>query len=229
MQKIAVIPSKTKNIPIHLSSYFSEAGWTLAVMDGCKSIFEAYTKAITEYDIKAEDTVIMCHDDISILTNKSVFNEIIEENLKEKSVGFLGIAGTRILRESCVWWEGLGDYASGHLAGMVYHGTTYKDMQETYYGPTGRVVAMDGVFLVCKGRVLHQINTKKPTYFSGNWDFYDISYTLQAHMKGLHNYVIPIQIFHRSIGQTSNKASWHVNREALIERLGDKLPIFIKE
>jgi len=91
------------------------------------------------------------------------------------------------------------------------------------------VVAMDGVFLVCKGRVLHQINTKKPTYFSGDWDFYDISYTLQAHMKGLHNYVIPIQIFHRSIGQTSNKASWHVNREALIERLGDKLPIFIKE
>jgi len=228
MQKIAVIPSKTKNIPSQLSNYLKEAGWTVAVMAGCKSIFEAYTNAITEYNIKSEDSVIMCHDDISILTNKSTFNEIIEENLKERSVGFLGIAGTRILRNSCVWWEGLGDYASGHLAGMVYHGSTYKDMQETYYGPTGEVVALDGVFLACKGRTLFQISTKKPSYFSGDWDFYDIYYTLQAHTKGLRNYAIPIQIFHRSRGETSGKSSWHANREALIEKLGDKLPVFIK-
>jgi hypothetical protein len=228
MQKIAIIPSKTENIPLHLSEYFKDAGWKVAVMAGCESIFEAYDSAITKHNIKSNDTVILCHDDISVLTNKSVFNEIIEENLKENNVGFLGIAGTRILRESCVWWEGLGDYATGHLAGMVYHGTSHTNMQETYYGPTGEVVVMDGVFLVCKGRTLFNINTKKPSYFSGNWDFYDISYTLQAHFKGFKNKVVPIQIFHKSMGDTSNKASWHVNRQALIDRLGDKLPVFIK-
>ena len=228
MQKIVIIPSKTENIPQPLSEYFEEAGWKVAVMAGCKSIFEAYDTAIKKHDIKSNDTVILCHDDISILTNKSAFNEIIEKSLQENNIGFLGIAGTRILRESCVWWEGLGDYSSGHLAGMVYHGTNYMDMQETYYGPTGEVVVMDGVFLVCKGETLHKINTKKPTYFSGDWDFYDISYTLQAYFKGLKNKVVPIQIFHKSMGDTNNKASWHLNRQALIDRLGDKLPVFIK-
>ena len=83
MQKIAIIPSKTENIPKHLSEYFEDAGWKVAVMAGCNSIFEAYTKALTEHSIKSDDTVVLCHDDISVLTNKSTFNEIIEKKLKE--------------------------------------------------------------------------------------------------------------------------------------------------
>ena len=228
MQKIAIIPSKTENIPKHLSEYFEDAGWKVAVMAGCNSIFEAYTKALTEHSIKSDDTVVLCHDDISVLTNKSTFNEIIEKKLKEPKVGFIGVAGARILKENCVWWDGVGQYTSGHLAGMIYHGKDYHEMQETYYGPNGNVVALDGVFLACKGSTLHTIKTEKPSYFTGNWDFYDIYYTLQAHFKGLLNHTVPIQILHSSIGNTSGKDSWHYNREALIKKLGDKLPVFIK-
>ena len=115
-----------------------------------------------------------------------------------------------------------------HLAGFVYHGETIMAMHSTFYGQTGRVVAMDGVFLACLGSTILSIKLPQPKEFVGNWDFYDIYYTLQAHFKGLQNHVVPIQIFHQSLGDTHGKSSWHRNREALVNKLGDKLPVFIK-
>ena len=47
------------------------------------------------------------------------------------------------------------------------------------------------------------------------------------HFKGLKNHVVPIQIFHQSLGDTNGKTSWHRNREALIHHLGDKLPVIL--
>ena len=228
MRKIAIIPSKTPAIPSPLVNYFKKAGWELYVMDGCSSIFEAYEKGIEKAKVSAKDYVIMCHDDIHILTNPEDFNSIIEGFLQKNKIGFLGVAGTRILRETCIWWEGLDKYGSGHLAGNVFHGTSVTDMMATHYGPTGKVVATDGVFLACLGSTLLGMRLGKPKEFEGNWDFYDLYYTLQAHFKGLENYVIPINILHKSVGNVHGKDSWHKNREALSRKLGDKLPVFIK-
>ncbi len=227
MRKIVIIPSKTPSISKTLVSYFDEAGWETYVMDGCSSIFEAYEKGMVESKVKPSDYVIMCHDDINILTNSIDFNSIIEGFLQKNKIGFLGVAGTRMLRETCVWWEGLNNPQSDHLAGCVYHGSTVMDMQSTYYGPIGRVVATDGVFLACLGSTLLGMRLGKPKEFEGDWDFYDLYYTLQAHFKGLENYVIPIQILHKSRGNIQGKESWHKNREALSKKLGDKLPVFV--
>ena len=227
MRKIVIIPSKTPSISKTLISFFDEAGWESYVMDGCSSIFEAYEKGVVESKVKPSDYVIMCHDDIHILTNSIDFNSIIEGFLQKNKIGFLGVAGTRILRENCVWWEGLNAYQSDHLAGSVYHGSTVMDMQSTHYGPTGKVVAMDGVFLACLGSTLLGMRLGKPKEFEGNWDFYDLYYTLQAHFKGLENYVVPVQILHKSRGNIQGKESWHKNREALSKKLGEKLPTFI--
>lgn len=228
MRKIVIIPSKTPQVPKTLLNFYTEGGWEVHVMDGCSSIFEAFSKGVEKAKVKPEDYVIMCHDDIHILTNPTDFNTIIDKLLQKNKIGFLGVAGTRILKESCVWWEGMNLHPAGHLAGNVYHGTTFTDMRSTYYGPEGEVVAMDGVFLACTGRTIKQIKLSKPKKFKGDWDFYDVYYTVQAHLKGLKNYVIPIQIFHRSLGEINGKDSWHKNREALSEMLEDKLPIFIK-
>lgn len=231
MRKIVIIPSKTPSISKTLVSYFDEAGWETYVMDGCSSIFEAYEKGMVESKVKPSDYVIMCHDDINILTNSIDFNSIIEGFLQKNKIGFLGVAGTKVLKESCVWWEGLklhgSVYQSDHLAGIVYHGTSVMDMTSTYYGPTGKVVAMDGVFLACLGSTLLGMRLGKPKEFEGNWDFYDLYYTLQAHFKGLENYVTPISILHKSVGNIRGKESWHKNREALSKKLGDKLPVFV--
>ena len=228
MRKIVIIPSKTPSISKTLVNFFDEAGWETYVMDGCSSIFEAYENGIKESNVKSDDYVIMCHDDIHILTNSIDFNSIIEGFLQKKKIGFLGVAGTRILKESCVWWEGMDRFQPGHLAGIVHHGTSVMDMVATYYGPTGRVVAMDGVFLACLGRTLLNLKIKQPDMFPGGWDFYDLYYTLQAHFGGLENYVVPIHLIHLSIGEINGKESWYLNREALINKLSDRFPIFIK-
>jgi len=227
MRKIAIIPSKTPNIPSPLVNYFEKAGWELYVMDGCSSIFEAYEEGIKKAKVAPKDYVIMCHDDIHILTNPEDFNSIIDGFLKKIKVGFIGVAGTKVFHESCVWWEGMQFPTQDHLSGSVYHGSTLMNMQSTHYGKTSMVVALDGVFLACKGSTLYTIKLSKPNDFQGNWDFYDMYYTLQAHLKGLDNYTIPLQIFHRSIGETAGKDSWHANKEAIKIRLRDKLPIYL--
>ena len=234
MRKIAIIPSKTPidylraTTPQNLVNYLKHSGWEVFVMDGCSSIFEAFEAGVRKANVKSDDYVIMCHDDINILTNPIDFNSIIEGFLQKNKIGFLGVAGTKVLRESCIWWEGMEIPGQNHLAGFVYHGKTIMAMHSTFYGQTGRVVAMDGVFLACLGSTVLSIKLPQPKEFVGNWDFYDIYYTLQAHFKGLQNHVVPINIFHQSLGDTHGKSSWHRNREALVNKLGDKLPVFIK-
>ena len=228
MRKIVLIPSKTPSIPRPLVNYFEKAGWELYVMDGCSSIFEAYEKGIDKAEVSAKDYVVMCHDDIHILTNPEDFNSIIEGFLQKNKIGFLGVAGTKIFQESCVWWDGMQFPDQKHLSGSVYHGSTLMDMQSTYYGHTGRVVVLDGVFLACKGSTLRTIKLQKPEGFIGDWDFYDIYYTLQAHMRNLDNYTAPLQIFHRSLGETAGKEGWHANKEAIKAKLWTKFPIGLK-
>ena len=225
MRKIAIIPSKTPNIPLTLVNYFGKAGWELYIMDGCSSIFEAYEQGIKKAKVSARDYVIMCHDDIHILTNPEDFNSIIEGYLQKYKIGFLGVAGTKLFQESCVWWDGMQHPGQQHLSGLVYHGTNLMNMQSTHYGQPSRVVALDGVFLACKGSTLLTIKLSKPEDFQGNWDFYDIYYTLQAHMRNLDNYTAPLQILHMSVGETAGKASWHANKEAIKARLWTKFPI----
>jgi len=100
MRKIAIIPSKTPVIPRPLVNYFEKAGWELYVMDGYSSIFEAYEQGIEKAKVSAKDYVIICHDDIHILTNPEDFNSIIEGFLQKNKIGFLGVAGTKLFQES---------------------------------------------------------------------------------------------------------------------------------
>ena len=65
-------------------------------------------------------------------------------------------------------------------------------------------------------KALKQLDLTKPEYFEGEWDFYDIHYTIQAHKKGLYNTVEPIFLLHRSIGELAGRDSWHKNRIAFI-------------
>lgn len=228
MRKIAIIPSKTPNICEKLVDYFQEAGWELFVMSGCSSIFEAYEKGLKEANVTANDYVILCHDDIEILTNAHSFNVIIDGFLKKYKIGFIGVGGTKVFQESCVWWDGLQFPQQDHLSGVVYHGKNIMEMQPTSYGLHGRVVALDGVFLACKGSTLLSLKLQKPKDFIGDWDFYDIYYTLQAHMKGFDNYTVPIHILHKSLGETAGKDSWHYNKKAMQLRLHHLFPIRLR-
>ena len=76
---------------------------------------------------------------------------------------------------------------------------------------------MDGLFLAAKAKTLKEIGLDKPEYFEGDWDFYDIHYTMKAHQTGLINKVVPIIVLHNSFGNLAGRESWHKNREAFIK------------
>ena len=223
MRKIALIPTReAKERPI--KTFLEKAGWEVYYTIK-NSIFEAYTSAIKEQDIMAKDRVVMCHDDIQILTSPEVFNELVDSYVDAKT-GFVGVAGPKKLNKTGCWWHGLGKeypHPESFLRGMVFHGSSLEKCFPTYYGGFGEVQVLDGLFMVTTGATLHNINTKMPKDFVGKWDYYDLYYTMQAHVKGRPNKVMPLPILHESTGDGAMSEDWNKNRQAFILKYGDKM------
>lgn len=208
-----------------LISYLERCKINVNLLINEKSIFEAYSNSIINNSFADEDIVIFCHDDIEILLDPARFLEILIKGLNQPKAGFVGPAGTRRLNSTAVWWDH-NEWQRGYHRGLVLHGDNLVHAQTTYYGNPGRVVVLDGLFLAAKVKTLKALDLTKPEYFEGDWDFYDIHYTMQAHKKGYNNYVVPIFMMHHSIGQLAGRDSWHKNREAFIHRT--ELPVEIK-
>jgi len=160
MKKFALIPTREKLPNSVISSYLKKAGWDPIFLPGYSSIFEAFSKGMELCNIKPEDHVILCHDDIDIVTVPEYFNSLIEKELSNPKTGFIGVAGTRFLQESGVWWEGMGKFPQDSplnaLSGFVAHGN--RDSNHiNYYGHHGKVVVLDGLFL-CKTVPIHIIH-----------------------------------------------------------------------
>lgn len=189
---------------------------------GKKSIFEAYKEGVDNIILNDNDVVIFCHDDIEIIMDPQKFVDVIVKASRENNSGFFGPAGTTYLSENAVWWDH-SLWAQGKHRGLVLHGKDIKAAEYTYYGNPGRVVCLDGLFLAIQGKALKKLDLSKPDYFEGDWDYYDIHYTIQAHQKGLYNTVEPIFMIHHSGGQP--REPWNKNREAFIQRTD--LPIVI--
>lgn len=191
---------------------------------GKKSIFQAYKEGVDNIILNDNDVVIFCHDDIEIVMDPQKFVDVIVKASRQNNSGFFGPAGTTHLSESAVWWDH-SLWAQGKHRGLVLHGKDIKAAEYTYYGNPGRVVCLDGLFLAIQGKALKKLDLSKPDYFEGDWDYYDIHYTIQAHQKGLYNTVEPIFMIHHSRGELAGRDSWHKNREAFIQRTD--LPIVI--
>lgn len=206
-------------------------GITVKILAQQSSIFEAYRKGLEACNGNDEDIIIFCHDDIQILNDKISFVRALAPCV-QPDTGILGAAGTTLLGQDAIWWK-QERWAAGYHRGLVKHISNGQPnlsptngqlmITPTSYGPHGRVVALDGLFLAARKEVWTKIGLDKPTYFKGLWDFYDIHYTVKAHLAGLKNYTVPVDLIHHSNGELVGRDSWHENREAFIAHT--KLPI----
>ena len=169
--------------------------------------------------------MIFCHDDIEINEKPENFVRKVTETCNLDNTGFIGPAGTTNLTENAVWWD-KNQWKMGRHRGFVRHLNEQRVPYDTNYGPEGPVVALDGLFLACKGHICEEIGLDKPEYFEGEWDFYDIHYTTTAFEKGYTNKVIDMNILHNSRGELVGRESWHKNRLAFIQNT--ELPIRIQ-
>ena len=227
MKIYAFICTRNESLPDYtqkLVSYLSRCKIDVNLLVNKESIFEAYSEAIKNITIEDNDVVIFCHDDIEIIMDPQQFINVLVNASRKNKAGFFGPAGTTYLSEDAVWWNHQ-IWQQGKHRGLVLHGKDVRDAQYTYYGNPGRVVCLDGLFLAIKGESLKSINLTKPEYFEGEWDFYDIHYTVQAHKKGLYNSVEPIFMIHHSFGELAGRDSWHKNRSEFIKHTS--LPIEI--
>ena len=167
MRKIALIPTREEaDLPI--VSYLEDCGFEVHLLVGQASIFSAYKEKENTLNLMKDDLVVLCHDDIRILADKSIFLNLLETSLNKPNTGFVGVAGTRILNADGVWWNGIQTPESrGWLSGAAYHGKGIDKMQLTYFGPVSQVVVLDGVFLAAKGATLNSIQLGKPKSFAG--------------------------------------------------------------
>jgi hypothetical protein len=209
-----------KDITTHLSLYLKEAiDEYPTFVFGASSIFKGYEEGLLKINPRSQDIIILCHDDIKILTDPRIFKDYLKI-LSKKDTGFIGVAGTSYFNDPCVWWQSPRDT----LKGIVWHGDDHVKAPATYFGPYGEAVVMDGVFLACRAELLHKIGMSQPDYLPGSWDFYDILMTLKANLMGYHNYVVPINIMHNSPGLGILQDSWKKNREAMVNKFKKHFP-----
>ena len=209
-----------------LLTFLCSANIKIYMLSGARSLFSAYHGAFEKINPKDDDITIFCHDDIEIRENPARFVEKLRNCFTSPEVGFIGAAGTMKLGPDAVWWDQT-RWQQGKHRGKVIHINPQGQEYLTPYGPPGDVVALDGLFLAAKRKVIEDVGLEKPEYFEGEWDFYDIHYTSQAFLKGYTNKVMDINILHNSRGELVGRDSWHKNREAFIAN--NEFPIEIKE
>lgn len=178
-----------------------------------ESIYKGHLNNLNALDPKVNDIVVLCHDDINILSDY--------ENLKtylslcsKPNVGFVGVAGsTRFDKDiEGAWWRAR---ETKETRGFVFQGQDPETMVPNYFGPSGQVVVLDGCFLAIKYETLKKIGLDKPSYLSSDWDFYDIHLTLKAHLEGYNNFTVPLLLSHESPGLM--REGWFKTREEFLK------------
>ena len=127
MRKYAFIPTRDESSKNKsLEEFLKGAGFEVTFLINQESIFKAYSDSCKQ--VLADDIVIFCHDDIKILNSIESFNTFLEDNLKDKTTGFVGVAGARVFNQSAVWWEGAQSNGSPNHSGIVWHGKKLDDI-----------------------------------------------------------------------------------------------------
>ncbi len=216
-QKRAIIPvASATDKNDGLDAYLRHAGFEVGYRVGESSLFDAYRNGTR--DVSDDDHIILCHNDIAILSDRHVLWSLCDRILANDRVGFIGVAGTDYLNRTGIWWND-----QKRLLGSVFHGHDVASSRYDCFGPTfGCAVVLDGVFLAIKGRVLKQIDLRKPESFYADWHYEDMHYTFQAHKLGFTNLVVPLQILHRSIGHLDE--AWEKSRRAFVKEYENWLP-----
>lgn len=174
------------------------------------SIYEGHKHNIEFFktlNLEDEDIIVMCHDDLDILSKPQDLLSNLEI-ARKPGVGFLGLAGGCYLPNDGMWWN---TRKTGHARGFVFQGVNPQTMLPNYFGKSGQVVVLDGCFLAITYKNLKKIGLNQPEYLETGWDFYDIHMTYKAHLDGFSNYVVPIIAMHESSGHM--REGWYTAKE----------------
>lgn len=184
---------------------------------GKYSLTEAYNMILEQ---STNDIVVLCHDDI-YFEKKGWGNKLIKHFNRNPEYGILGVAGTKYLPKSGLWWE-----VQSEMIGIVNHEHDGKKWTSKYSRDLGNkiddVVITDGVFMVVNKTVIKEkFNTKVEGFH-----FYDVDFTYRNFLKDVKVGVIfDIRITHKSIGMPNQQ--WQENRVKFVSEFHNTLPVLL--
>jgi GT2 family glycosyltransferase len=180
-----------------------------------KSIFQVYDEGAQ----KAKYPILcFLHEDVEILSN-SYWLENVERLFSKSDTGVVGVAGSKDLTESGVWWD-----SGNRLSGAAMHVHEGQEYMTSFGGPYGRVVVVDGVIFLIKKKIYLKLGGYKDTELDG-FHFYDVDLCMRAHWAGYRNYTTDLLVRHLSIGEMP--PAWEENRQKWLARYGHKLPVHV--
>jgi GT2 family glycosyltransferase len=178
--------------------------------EGYSSMAGGYNVGVAQ---ATSEVLVFTHSDVRLWAGRGLWEQMIWELANSPKLGFVGVAGTTQLGDQGCWWMG------GDKRGAVVHqqdGAQYMSA----FGPYGKAVVMDGVFLATTPRVMRQLGEWNPDL---GFHLYDIEITLRAHLAGYYNRVIPLPLLHGSVGEV-NDAWQESRRKFLAGYYGQRLP-----
>ena len=170
----------------------------------------------------SHDIVVYLHDDV-VINTKQVASKIVKLFEKNPEYGILGVAGTKNLPSSGMWWED-----RSKMYGRVEHTHEGKTWLSAYSDDMGNdveeVVIVDGLFFsVHKGRLKEGFDLDVKGFH-----FYEIDFCFRNYLKGVKVGVhTNVRVNHMSIGQTNTE--WDENRVRFAEKYKENLPVTVKK
>lgn len=175
-----------------------------------------YNNAIKKSIEEDLDALLLIHDDV-VLEDSDFFDKV-KENLSNYDL--IGVAGTSkiALNPPALWHIMGGGFGSGHLHGSVNHEYDGNPKSSTNFGKyPHRVIMIDGVFMGLNKKMIHsgvKFDEKNPS----QWHFYDLQFSLDAHLNNLKVGVSNILITHMSPGLRSFTPEWESGQKWFLEK-----------
>ena len=181
------------------------------------SLAVIYNEAIDMALMRHSDCLILVHDDV-----------ILEEDPIPKletlfdTYDLVGVAGcsTAKIQSPALWHIMGGGFNSGNLHGKVQHGSGDSPLMSNFGPVPHRVVMIDGVFMALSRKMMEsgvRFDENNPADFH----FYDLNFSMDAHIAGFKVGVGDILITHESPGLLTYTDGWVEGEKYFINRHGN--------
>lgn len=221
---ISVVYCTRQSNPQHTQHLIKTSGLdkrleVIEIINNGESLTKAYNRGLSQ---ATNDIVVFCHDDIEIQT-KQWGTKLLKLFNRNPEYGILGVAGTKHLPSSGMWWEN-----KNKMYGRVAHTHEGKTWLSSYSGDLNQnieeTVVVDGVFFaIDKTKIKKTFNETVEGFH-----FYDVTFCFENYLEGVKVGVSTvIRINHKSIGMTNEQ--WEENRTKFAETFKDNLPVNIKK
>lgn len=151
-----------------------------------------------------ENITVLAHDDVCIRDSRWIekINNAIE---KFDVVGLAGASNAKIT-EPCLWH--IMCPKETHRGRVSHVSDGGKGTFVTNFGPHGRVLILDGLFLAFKNKKIFEAGVKFDESNPAKFHFYDIDFSLTCNAKKLKLGTVDIDVVHNSHGLRSFTDEW---------------------